>query len=288
MIKLDKITKKYGKRAIFSNFSFEFPNKGMVCLVGSSGSGKSTLLNMISGVDNDFEGTIKIDDVELKKMLKSSIANYRIANIGYVFQSFNLLNLDTAFNNVLLPLETSYKAKRFIHKKRVEDALNLVGLKDLSKQRINKMSGGEKQRVAIARAIINDPKVVLCDEPTGALDEKNATEIFKLLKIISQNTLVIVATHDLDSIKGLADIVIEIYDGEVSVKKHKPKKIKQNTNLIGKGKARKHPNVQLFFKIRYAIQKIKAKKVRSVIMNLMLSLSLTGIGLSLIITKSYL
>ncbi len=286
MIKIERITKKYGKRAIFSNFSFEFPDKGMVCLVGSSGSGKSTLLNMISGVDNDFEGTIKIDDVELKKMLKSSVANYRIANIGYVFQSFNLLNLDTAFNNVLLPLETSYKAKRFIHKKRVEDALNLVGLKDIAKQRINKMSGGEKQRVAIARAIINDPKVVLCDEPTGALDERNAAEIFKLLKVVSQNTLVVVATHDLDSIKGLADIVIEICDGEVSVKRHRPKKIKQNTNLIGKGKARRWPHVPISFKIRYAIQKIKAKKVRSVIMNLMLSLSLTGIGLSLIITNS--
>ena len=286
MIKIDKITKKYGKRAIFSDFSFEFPNKGMVCLVGSSGSGKSTLLNMISGVDNDFEGSIKIDDVELKKMLKGSIANYRIANIGYVFQSFNLLNLDTAFNNVLLPLESSYKAKRFIHNKRVEDALNLVGLKDLAKQRINKMSGGEKQRVAIARAIINDPKVVLCDEPTGALDEKNAVEIFKLLKIVSQNTLVVVATHDLDSIKGLADIVLQINDGVVYAEKHRPKKIKQKTSLIGKGNLKKHPHVPLLFKIRYAFQKIKAKKVRSVIMNLMLSLSLTGIGLSLIITNS--
>lgn len=117
MIKLEKITKKYGKRAIFSKFSYEFPDKGMVCLVGSSGSGKSTLLNMISGVDNDYEGTIKIDDDDLKKMSKNKVANYRIANIGYVFQSFNLLNLDTAFNNVLLPLESSYKAKKFIHKK---------------------------------------------------------------------------------------------------------------------------------------------------------------------------
>ena len=114
MIKLEKITKKYGKRAIFSDFSYEFPDKGMVCLVGSSGSGKSTLLNMISGVDNDYEGTIKIDDDDLKKMSKHKVANYRIANIGYVFQSFNLLNLDTAFNNILLPLESSYKTKKFI------------------------------------------------------------------------------------------------------------------------------------------------------------------------------
>ena len=286
MIKLTKITKIYGKRSIFSDFSFEFPDKGLVCIVGSSGSGKSTLLNMISGVDNSFDGLINIDGVELKKMLPGKIANYRISNIGYVFQNFSLLNLDTAFNNVLLPLETSFRAKTFIHRKRVMDALSLVGLKELAKQRINKMSGGEKQRVAIARAIINDPKVVLCDEPTGALDEKNAEEIFKLLKIVSQSTLVIIATHDLESIKGLADIVLEIKDGTVDVKRHRAKKIKNTTNLIGKGKPRKYPHVPLLFKIRYAFQKIKAKKFRSLIMNLMLSLSLTGIGLSLIITNS--
>ena len=286
MIKLSKITKKYGKRAIFSDFSYEFPEKGMACLVGASGSGKSTLLNMISGVDTSYDGEITIDGTNLKKMTQNGAANYRIQNIGYVFQNFNLLNLDTAFNNVLLPLEASYRSKRFIHKKRVEDALDLVGLKHLSKQRINKMSGGEKQRVAIARAIINDPKVVLCDEPTGALDEKNAKEVFQLLKIVSQSTLVIVATHDTESIKGIANVTLEIKDGEVNVKKHRPRKVNKSTNLIGKGKPRKHPFVSLLFKVRYAIQKIKAKKFRSVIMNLMLSLSLTGIGLSLIITSS--
>ena len=286
MIKLLKITKKYGKRAIFSNFTFDFPKKGLVCLVGSSGSGKSTLLNMISGVDTEYEGKITIDGIDLKKLNNNAAANYRIQNIGYVFQNFSLLNLDTAFNNVLLPLESSFKSKRFIQKKRVEDALELVGLKELSKQRINKMSGGEKQRVAIARAIINDPKVVLCDEPTGALDEKNAKEIFQLLKIISERTLVIIATHDIESIKGIADLTLEIKEGLVKVRAFKTKRIKSKTNLIGKGKPRKHPFVSLMFKIRYAIQKIKAKKVRSLIMNLMLSLSLTGVGLSLIITNS--
>ena len=191
MIKINKLTKIYGKRAIFSNFSCEFPDKGFVCLVGSSGSGKSTLLNLISGVDNNFEGRIKIDDIELKKLSPNELSNYRIANIGYVFQNFNLLNLESVFNNVLLPLETAYNQKHFIMKKRVRDALKLVGLAKLEKQRINKLSGGERQRVSIARAIINDPKVILCDEPTGALDEKNAKEVFALLKEISLTTLVI-------------------------------------------------------------------------------------------------
>ena len=116
MIKMLKITKKYGKRAIFSNFTFDFPKKGLVCLVGSSGSGKSTLLNMISGVDTEYEGKITIDGIDLKKLNSNAAANYRIQNIGYVFQNFSLLNLDTAFNNVLLPLESSFKSKRFVIK----------------------------------------------------------------------------------------------------------------------------------------------------------------------------
>ena len=208
MIKIEKITKIYGKRHIFSDFSYSFPDKGFICLVGSSGSGKSTLLNMISGVDTNYSGTIKIGDIDLKKLTNSESLDYRLNYIGYVFQSFNLLNLDTVFNNVMLPLETAYVAKPFILKKRVRDAIQLVGLSNLEKQRINKLSGGEKQRVAIARSLINDPKVILCDEPTGALDEKNSEAIFSLLKEVSKRTLVIVATHDLDGVKNLADQIL--------------------------------------------------------------------------------
>lgn len=287
MIKIDKITKIYGKRHIFSDFSYTFPDKDFVCLVGSSGSGKSTLLNMISGVDNTYSGTIKIDDINLKKLTSSESLDYRLSNIGYVFQNFNLLNLDTVFNNVLLPLETAYTAKPFILKKRVHDAIKLVGLEKLEKQRVNKLSGGEKQRVAIARALINDPKVILCDEPTGALDEKNSEIIFSLLKEISLRTLVVVATHDLEGVKNIADQILEIKDGEVKIKTFKRKKPNAtSTQFIGKGKNRLKPHVPFSFKVRYAFQKIKAKKVRSVIMNLMLSLALTGIGLSVIITNS--
>ena len=287
MIKIEKITKIYGKRHIFSDFSYSFPDKGFICLVGSSGSGKSTLLNMISGVDTNYSGTIKIDDIDLKKLTNSESLDYRLNYIGYVFQSFNLLNLDTVFNNVMLPLETAYAAKPFILKKRVRDAIQLVGLSNHEKQRVNKLSGGEKQRVAIARALINDPKVILCDEPTGALDEKNSEAIFSLLKEVSQRTLVIVATHDLDGVKNLADQILEIKDGEVKIKTYKRKKTGEGAlPFIGKGKNKLKPKVPFLFKVRYAFQKIKAKKVRSIIMNLMLSLALTGIGLSLIITNS--
>lgn len=286
MIKIDKITKKYGKISIFSDFSHELPSRGLVCLIGPSGSGKSTLFNLISGIDEEYDGSIKISGVELRNLSRTEKANYRIKNIGYVFQNFNLLNLDTVFNNVLLPLETANLASRVVLKKRVLGALNIVGIRKLWKQRINKLSGGEKQRVAIARAIINEPKVILCDEPTGALDEKNSKEIFKLLKIISKNVLVVIATHDVDFVKNIADEILEIKEKQIVVKKQKHKEENQAISLIGKGKEKKTPRVSLLFKIRYAFQKLKAKKFRSIIMNLMLSLSLTGIGLSLLITDS--
>ena len=287
MIKIENLTKIFGKRAIFSNFSHSFQSKGFVALIGSSGSGKSTLLNMISGVDNDYKGTIKVDGKEIKKLSSRAIADFRLKNIGYVFQNFSLLNLDTVFNNVLLPLETCYKSKRFIQHKRVNDALKTVGIQELAKTRVNKLSGGEKQRVAIARALINDPKVILCDEPTGALDEKNADIIFQLLKKLSKTTLVIVATHDVDSIKEIADTIIEIKDEKVSVTNSKKGEKKEQANqLIGKGKEKVNPHVPFGFKLRFGFQKLKAKKFRSLITNLMLSLALTGVGLSLIITES--
>lgn len=287
MVKIEKLTKIYGNRAIFSDFSFSFPNRGLVCLIGSSGSGKSTLLNIISGVDNEYKGTVEINGTKINKLTSQQASDFRIENVGYVFQNFNLLNLDTVFNNVLLPLETTHYAKRTILKKRVHDALDIVGLRNFAKQRVNKLSGGEKQRVAIARAIINNPKVVLCDEPTGALDEKNGQVIFNLLKTISRTTLVVVATHDFDSIKTIADYILEIKDGFVKVKNVRRKEDEtRGLSLIGKGNKRSKPRVSLLFKIGYAFQKIKAKKIRSLILNLMLSLSLTGIGLSLIITNS--
>ena len=135
MVKIEKLTKIYGKRPIFSDFSFDFPDRGLVCLIGSSGSGKSTLLNIISGVDNEYKGCVEINGTKLNKLTLQKASDYRIENIGYVFQNFNLLNLDTVFNNVLLPLETTHYAKRAILKKRVHDALDIVGLKNYEKQR---------------------------------------------------------------------------------------------------------------------------------------------------------
>ena len=286
MIKVEKLAKNYGKRRIFSDFSYSFPTKGLIAIVGESGTGKSTMLNMISGLDFEYGGTITINGKNLTKLSDSELCDFRLKNIGYVFQNFNLLNLDTVENNILLPLDAFSKANKKIKKRRVDDALSVVNISKLKKMHVNKLSGGEKQRVSIARAIINNPQIILCDEPTGALDEKNGNEIFDLLKKISSNRLVIVATHDLDAIYKIADIVLKIKNENILVENLDNEFSGEKPLLIDVGEGRKKTKISSKFKFLHSLNKIRAKKYRSIIVNLMLSLSLTGVGLSIIITDS--
>lgn len=286
MLKIENLKKIYGKRVLFSDFSFEFPDKGLYAILGDSGSGKSTILNLISGLDLDYEGNIILDDTNFKEISSNKIQEFRVKNIGYVFQNFNLLNLESAFNNVYLPLDTISNDKTRIKKQRVLDALKLVGLEDRKNNQINKLSGGEKQRVALARSIVNKPKVVLCDEPTGALDEKNSKIVFNLLKQISRNTLVIIATHDAEEIRKYADYILNLRNEKFSVEQLHNETKNEELLLIDFEKFKKRPSMSTNFKVGYAIHKIKAKKWRSLIVNLLLSLSLTGVGLSLILTNS--
>ena len=286
MIKVKNITKMYGNRIIFKNFSYNFPDRGLFAFFGDSGSGKSTMLNMISGLDKNYDGTIEVNGTIIKKLSKKEIQDFRLLNIGYVFQNFNLLNLESAFNNVLLPLDCISNDKKSIKKKRVLDSLKLVNIEEKKNSQINKLSGGEKQRVAIARAIVNKPKVILCDEPTGGLDEKNSEIIYELLKKISKSTLVILASHDAESVKKYADYILTLKNEEILVKEAKKKDDIDAIPILAFEKLKNRPKVSFRFKLLYAFHKIKAKKWRSAILNLLLSLSLTGVGLSLILTKS--
>ncbi len=288
MIKIKNLNKSYFDRKILNNVNLKFPTRGLIALVGVSGSGKTTLLNLIGGVDKDYEGEILIDGVNLKKENDKKTANYRINNIGYVFQFFNLFELETAFNNVKLPLDSSSNVSSKIKNKRVHDVLNLVGIEHLANKNANKMSGGERQRVAIAKAIVNSPKVLLCDEPTGALDTENSILIMDLLKSISKKSLVIVSTHDTDLIRQYADEIILIQDGIIMGQKIENKDIGSSSfaPILGRGKKIKKSTLPLFFQISHTFRKIKSKKFRFLVSNSMLSLSLVGIGLSLILSNS--
>jgi putative ABC transport system ATP-binding protein len=186
-----------------------------VAVMGVSGSGKSTLLHLLGGLDRPTEGSIKIDGVDLSTLKDGQLADIRSTKIGFVFQFFNLLTRLTALRNVQLPLEIAGAPAKEAQKRALE-MLKLVGLEDRASHRPTELSGGEQQRVAVARALINNPKILLADEPTGNLDTKTGLEILQLLKQINKEkskTLIIVS-HDL-RVAELADRTVNLRDGVV-------------------------------------------------------------------------
>ena len=286
MIEIKGFTKRFSNRIIYDNVSLTLPNKGVVAIVGESGSGKTTLLNAIAGLDFDYEGSITIDSINLKNLSSDDQRDYRVHNIGYVFQNFNLLNLDNVETNILVPFESTSNSSKKIQDRKITELLSLLGISKLRKQSVNRLSGGEKQRVAIARAMINSPRVILCDEPTGALDEKNSEQIYEILRKISSKSLILIASHDYDGIKKIADQIIFLKDKKIEIKNIKKKEKVDDANLLENNSKVQKAALSSNFKIKHSFQKIKVKKYRSLITNGMLSLSLTGIGLSIILSTS--
>ena len=166
-------------------------------LMGPSGSGKSTLLNLLAGIDRATEGRVEVLGTQLATMNESQLATWRNAHIGYIFQTFNLVPVLTAFENVELPLLLT-KLSKAQRRKNVETALELVGLSDRMDHQPRQLSGGQEQRVAIARAIVTDPDLILADEPTGNLDARSGEEILQILKTLNRdlNKTIIMVTHD--------------------------------------------------------------------------------------------
>ena len=286
MIEIKGFSKRFGDRTILNDVSLSLPRKGIVAIIGDSGSGKTTLLNAIAGLDFDYQGEITIDGTNLKTLNQNELCDYRIHNIGYVFQNFNLLNLDNVETNISLPFDSTSNSTKKIKSRKINELTSLLGISKLKKQAINKLSGGEKQRVAIARAMVNSQKVILCDEPTGALDEKNSEQIYELLKKISSNSLIIIASHDIEGVSKIADQIVQIKDEKLQIKtQNNSEKISSSNLLINNNKISK-AGLTSSFKIKHSFQKIKEKKYRSLITNGILSLSLTGIGLSIILATS--
>lgn len=213
MIEINYLSKAYGKQTIFNNASYNFPNHGLICLLGASGCGKTTLLNILAGFDGDYQGEIKVGGTSINKLNANEVCSYRRDNIGFVFQNYNLLAGYSVLENIILPC-TLHSSDHAFHSKKAKQLLQRLQIAEKEKEKIEHLSGGQKQRVAIARALINDPSIILADEPTGALDRKNSTEIMQLLQEISQDHLVIVITHD-QKVCEFADQVIHILDGKI-------------------------------------------------------------------------
>jgi putative ABC transport system ATP-binding protein len=182
---------------VLEKLDLEVPEGSFEALMGPSGSGKSTLLNLIAGLDRPSSGTIKVAGAELSKMSDGELAKWRAQTIGFIFQSFNLIPVLTAAQNVELPLLlTSLGSNE--RQKRVATALRVVGLEDRMSHYPRQLSGGQEQRVAIARAIVNDPKIIVADEPTGDLDRKSADDVLTLMEKLNKDLgkTIFMVTHD--------------------------------------------------------------------------------------------
>ncbi len=218
MIELVNLNKTYKtKKGItieaIKNLSLKFDDNGLVFVVGKSGSGKSTLLNLIGLLDSFDSGEIIIDNQPILKISKKELDDYRNYNLGFVFQEYNLIESYTVYKNIELVLDLQNETNK---EEKIKKVIHDVELDGYENSKVNRLSGGQKQRVAIARALVKNPKVILCDEPTGSLDSKTGKTIFDLLQKISKDTLVIVVTHDVESAYTFGNRVISIKDGMIS------------------------------------------------------------------------
>lgn len=201
LFQLNNVAKRFvkGKETIsvFDGLDMAIEAGDFLAIMGPSGSGKTTLLNLLGGVDQPTEGEINFEGKRIDKLSEGQLAAWRASNVGFIFQFYNLMPMLNAAQNVGLPLLlTKLKAKD--RKNSVAAALELVGLSDRAKHMPNEMSGGQQQRVAIARALVSDPKLLLCDEPTGDLDRSTADEILGVLQLLNNkyDKTVVMVTHD--------------------------------------------------------------------------------------------
>ncbi|CAM5420641.1 ABC transporter ATP-binding protein [Streptomyces badius] len=219
MVTVEELHRSYGSGAAavhaLRGVSFEIPRGELVALKGRSGSGKTTLLNLAGGLDTPDSGRITVDGTELAGLGEKGLLELRRDRVGFIFQSFGLIPILTAAENVGVPLRLR-RADPAERDERVALLLSLVGLADHAEQRPGELSGGQQQRVAIARALANRPALLIADEPTGQLDAETGLAVMELLRAVvrSENVTALVATHD-PQLLGLADRVLELSDGHI-------------------------------------------------------------------------
>ena len=289
MLKLNNIKKNYetGNESVkaLKGISIEFRENEFVSILGPSGCGKTTLLNIIGGLDHYTSGDLIIDGISTKKYKDRDWDTYRNHRIGFVFQNYNLISHQTVLSNVELALTLSGVDKQTRRKKAIE-VLEKVGLKDQMYKKPNQMSGGQMQRVAIARALVNDPDILLADEPTGALDTKTSVQIMEILKEISKDRLIIMVTHNPDLAEKYSSRIINLLDGEVtsdskpySSKKEEKEKIKEE-----KRKAKK-TSMSFLTAMNLSLNNLMTKKGRTILTAFAGSIGIIGIALILSISN---
>ena len=264
------------KFTALQDINVSFDKGELVSIIGESGSGKSTLMNLIGGLDSDYTGLIEIDGKDLKSFSSKDLDDYRKKKIGFVFQSFNLIPHLSVIENVTIALTLSNE-KESVKTEKATKLLERLGLKDHLKKKPSQLSGGQKQRVAIARALINNPDIILADEPTGALDSATTLQILEILKeIADEGKLVIMVTHS-EKVASISSRIVEISDGKISSDKKqkdykKGKKFSEEEQKENSQKKEKHLSWLSAFKL--SLHSMWASKTKNFLMAFGVSISL--------------
>lgn len=286
MLELKKIKKTYNagglKQNALNSVSIKFRKSEFVCILGPSGSGKTTLLNVLGGLDNYDDGDLIINGKSTRKFKSKDWDEYRNNVIGFIFQSYNLIGHISVLANVELSLKLSSVPKKERRKKALE-VLEKVGLKNHIHKKPNELSGGQMQRVAIARSLVNDPEIILADEPTGALDTKTSKDIMDLIKKVSKGKLVIMVTHNESLAKEYATRIINLKDGKITGDTN-PYEEKENEK-----KDYKFRKTKMSFKeaLLLSLNNILTKKGRTLLTAFASSIGIIGIALILALSNGF-
>lgn len=284
MLKLENITKIYEgknfKQIALNDVTLAFRKNEFVSILGPSGSGKSTLLNIIGGLDKYTSGNLIIDGVSTRKYKERDWNNYRSKKVGFIFQNYNLINHQSVLSNVLLALNIVGNSKRE-NIKLARKVLKDVGLENYIKKRPKELSGGQMQRVAIARALVTNPDIILCDEPTGALDSQTSIQIMEILKNISKDKLVIMVTHNVSLANKYSDRVIALKDGIIT---YDTNPYEEEGYSLKKIKS-KRKSMNKFTSLSLSLQNLLTKKSRTFLTSFAGSIGIIGIALILSLSK---
>ena len=284
MLELNNIRKSYqngvNKQEVLKNINIKFRKSEFVSILGASGSGKTTLLNIIGGLDKYDSGDLIIDGLSTKKYKDGDWDTYRNARVGFVFQNYNLIMHQTVFSNIEMALTLS-GISIMERRRRTFDIIEKVGLEEHTFKKPNQLSGGQMQRVAIARALINNPDILLADEPTGALDSKTSTQIMDLLKIISKDRLVIMVTHNAELASKYSTRIIQLKDGVITNDTNSCLEEKDKF----KNKEIKKKSMSLITSFVLSFNNLLTKKGRTVLTAMAGSIGIIGIALILALSN---
>ena len=286
MITVRKLNKTFKKQRVLKDIDVKFSDTGLVFILGPSGCGKTTFLNCLSGLI-DYDGEIYLDNTSLNRLGEKEKSEFRMRRMGFVFQDFKLFSFLTVGENIAFTYECSHSGQKIIKKRKIKDLLEIVGLSEKETAIVKNLSGGQKQRVAIARAIVNNPDIVLCDEPTGSLDSNNSKKVMDILKIISRECLVIVVSHDEDLAKEYASQIIYMKDGEINkTVDYQREESKKHLILYKESYTPKKTVLSLSFLKNHTKSCLKNRKFRSLMTNFITSMGLIGVGMSIVLSDT--